>query len=75
MITEQQRILLKRLMFSPEWKAVEHLIEIICDEIKRRPRVSASEWETLKKTIAYEAEEQGLHGILGRIVDEASLAK
>lgn len=75
MITDQQKILFKRLMFSPEWKAVENLVEVICDEIHNRPKVGDSEWETLKKTVGYDGEERGIRGLIGRIVDEASQAR
>ena len=75
MITDQQRILLKHLIFSPEWKAVEQLIEILCDEIKNRPRIMDNEWETVKKTIGYDGEERGIRGLVQKIIDEASQAK
>ena len=75
MITDQQRILLKRLIFSPEWNALEYLVEILCDEIKNRPKIMDNEWETIKKTIGYDGEERGMRGLMQKIIDEASQVK
>lgn len=72
MITDPQRILLKRLLISPEWKALEQLVEVICEEIKNRPKISDNEWETIKKTIGYDGEERGIRGFIQKIIDEAS---
>ena len=75
MISDQSRVLLKRLVFSPEWRVVEQIVEIIRNEIKSQPIVSDTEWETLKNAIGAEKEERGIIRLMQRINDEASKAK
>lgn len=75
MITEQQRVSLKKLFISQEWKAFEVLIEELCKEVQNRPKTADSEWETLKNTIGDEAEVRGIRRVYQQVFNEANKVK
>lgn len=75
MITDRDKIQLKNLLFTPQWKVVEMVATMLITDIQSRPKVGDSEWETVKKTVGAEGEEQGIKRLFQQIKEFSSQAK
>ena len=71
MISDRDKQNLKQLIFSPQWKLVEQIVEMIIQDIRGRSKITDSEWETIKKILTDEGEEIGLRRLLQQINDYA----
>ena len=75
MITDHDKVVLKNLLFSPQWKVVELVASLMIQDIQKQSKVADSEWETLRKVIHAEGEERGIHRLFQQIQEFASQAK
>ncbi len=75
MITEGEKITLKRFLFTQEWKVLEHLIFEMEKDINFRSKIADTEWETVKNTLLNEGEVRGIKRLMQNIIDLASQVK
>lgn len=70
-ISDRDKQNLKQLIFSPQWKVVEQVVEMMCQDIRGRSKITDTEWETLKKILTDEGEERGIKRLMQQINDYA----
>ena len=74
-LTEQEKVQLKNLLFSPQLKVLEHLIALITDELRSRSKVGDDEWQTICKAVGDDGEERGLKRLLQEVYNFAQQSK
>lgn len=74
-MTEQEKIILKKLSLTPEWGIVIKLVENIIDEIQKRPKLQATEWDTLKSVVGDEKEMAGVRRVIQEVAKAAKEAR
>jgi len=70
-ISDREKQGLTHLLQSPDWKIVEHLIEMICDEIDQSPRVGESQWDTIVNAIGSDYQKRGMRTLVQKIYEIA----
>ena len=75
MITDKDKVTLKTLLLGPQWRVFESLAETLCDDIRTRPKIADSEWETLKNVIGDENKIRGIQELVQEINRLASEAR
>jgi hypothetical protein len=71
-MTPQEKSQIKGMLTSPQWKAVEHIIETMRAEIKEDSCIRVNEFETLKTLFYNEGKRDGLKDLVQRLYNEAS---
>ena len=69
-MTPQEKSQLKAILTSPQWKIVEHLAEIMRDEIKEDSGIRDDEFSTLKTVILNEGKREGIKEFIQRLYSE-----
>lgn len=64
MISSGERKQILQLLQSPQWQTVERFAQILTDSIRSDSVVAETEWETIKKTLLREGQEQGIKRLI-----------
>ena len=75
MITEQEKLVFKKLSLTLEWQLVEKLAKEMIEEIQQRPKMHDNEWDTLKSVIGDESEIKGARRLVQEVYKLAKEAK
>lgn len=59
-LTQGEKIQIRQLLQSPQWKTAELVANQISDEIAYNPKTRDNEWETLKSVLIEEGKIQGI---------------
>lgn len=66
---EQQQI--RTMIQSPQWGAVEHVANELCDSLSYEPKTRETEWETLKATLMLEGQVRGIKRFIQELYNNA----
>ena len=64
MVTNPEKIQIKQLVQSPQWGAVEHLMQLKIQQWKDDTTLRDSEWETVKAACLQQGRIEGLNQLL-----------
>lgn len=65
----------QQLVFSPPWKAVEQLIDLMIQELNERQKVTDDQWETLRNFLDAEGQIHGLRRLQQEVIKHATNVK
>ena len=71
MITSQEKSQIKALIYSPQWKTIERVAELLVAKIQEENPVRDSEYETLKTLLMQEGQKQGIKRLLQELFLQA----
>jgi hypothetical protein len=74
-MTEQEKIILKKLSLTKEWQVVTKLVEDILEEIQHRTKMQDNEWDTIKSVVGDESEMRGVRRVIQEVHKAAKEAK
>lgn len=60
MIGQPERKQLHQIMASPQWRALEHLIQAVSDKIRDEPIDVTSEWGAIRDSLMKEGQIRGI---------------
>ena len=69
MITELEKSQIKQLIFSPQWKAIERIMEMMIKQINDDSPLRDTTDETLKEVYLREGKTRGLRDFIQRLLD------
>lgn len=64
MLIDKRKEQIKYLMTQPQWKAVEQVMEELCQRIKQDSVIRSSQWDTLVALFKQEGEVSGIRKLL-----------
>lgn len=59
-LTDAEKSQIRGIIFSPQWKTIERVAELVIQEFRGENTIRETEWETLKNTILKEGRAQGV---------------
>lgn len=71
MITELERSQIRGLIYSPQWRAIEMVAEMVINRFRSENTIKESEWETLKETILKEGRASGVEQFFQELIKQA----
>lgn len=74
-MTEQEKVILKKLSLTVEWQVVTRLVENIIEEIRNRKKLQGTEWDTLVSVIGDECEMKGVRRVIQEVNKASREAK
>ena len=66
-MTNQEKIILRKLSLTQEWEMLKKLSDEIIYDIKQRPRSLETQWDYLKSGLANEGEARGVTRLIQEV--------
>lgn len=66
-MNDKELTILKKLSLSPEWEMLKRLSDEIISDIRSRPKLQNTEWETLKSVVGDESEIRGVTSLIQKV--------
>ncbi len=70
-LNNNERSQIRNLLQMPQWGAIEHVKNELCDKIKYDSKLRDTEWETLKTTVFDEGQVEGINRFINELFNQA----
>lgn len=70
MLNDLEKSQIRGLIFSPQWKAIERVAELVVQKFRGENTLKETEWETLRDTILKEGKAQGVEQFFQELLNQ-----
>ena len=71
MLTELEKSQVRGLIYSPQWKSIERVAELVIQKFRGENTLKETEWETLRDTVLKEGRAQGVEQFFQELLNQS----
>lgn len=71
MLNELEKSQVRGLVYSPQWKTIERVAELVVQKFRGENTLKETEWETLRDTVLKEGRAQGVEQFFQELLNQS----
>ena len=75
MLNDLEKSQVRGLVFSPQWKTIEKVAELVIQKFRGENTLKETEWETLRDTVLKEGKAQGVEQFFQELLNQSKDSK
>ena len=70
MLNDLEKSQVRGLIYSPQWKTIEKVAEMVVQKFRGENTLKETEWETLRDTVLKEGKAQGVEQFFQELINQ-----
>ena len=71
MLNDLEKSQIRGLIYSPQWKSIEKIAELVIQKFRGENTLKETEWETLRDTVLKEGKAQGVEQFFQELLNQS----